>query len=55
MPKVDSAKINQHLAQDKIRVRMVAEGGLNSLRVSFFICNHAGEVDRILGSLRKLA
>jgi selenocysteine lyase/cysteine desulfurase len=55
MAQVDSAKINQHLAQDKIRVRMVAEGGLNSIRVSFFICNHAGEVDQILGSLRKLA
>ena len=48
-------KINEHLAKDKIRVRTVTEGGLNSIRVSFHICNHDGEVTKILDSLKKLA
>lgn len=49
------AKINEHLTKDKIRVRTVGEGGLNSIRVSFHICNHMGEVEAILASLKKLA
>ena len=48
-------KINEHLANDKIRVRAVTEGGLNSIRVSFHICNHDGEVTKILDSLKKLS
>jgi selenocysteine lyase/cysteine desulfurase len=48
-------EINDHLAKDRIRVRPVTEGGLNSIRVSFHICNHDGEVTKILESLRKLA
>jgi len=51
----DFRKINDHLASDRIRVRTVAEGGLNSIRVSFHICNHDGEVTKILQSLKKLA
>ena len=46
--------INEHLAKDKIRVRPVAEGGLNSIRVSFHINNHDGDVTAILDSLKKL-
>lgn len=48
-------EINEHLAKDKIRVRPVAEGGLNSIRVSFYINNHDGDVTAILDSLKKLA
>lgn len=48
-------KINEHLSKDKIRVRSVTEGGLNSIRVSFHVCNHDGEVTKILDSLKKLA
>jgi selenocysteine lyase/cysteine desulfurase len=48
-------KINEHLAKDGMRVRSVTEGGANCIRVSFHICNHEGEVDKILASLKKLA
>ena len=48
-------EINEHLAKDKIRVRPVAEGGLNSIRVSFHINNYEGDVTAILDSLKKLA
>jgi selenocysteine lyase/cysteine desulfurase len=49
------SQINERLAQAKIRVRPVTEGGLNCIRVSFHVCNHDGEVDRILEILRTLA
>jgi selenocysteine lyase/cysteine desulfurase len=55
MKTIPHTKINEHLAKDKIRVRTVGEGGLNSIRVSFHICNHDGEVTKILDSLKKLA
>ena len=48
-------EINEYLAKDKIRVRPVAEGGLNSIRVSFYLNNHDGDVTAILDSLKKLA
>lgn len=51
----DYAKISDHLSKEKIRVRMVSEGGLNCIRVSFHICNHEGEVSKILESLAPLA
>jgi selenocysteine lyase/cysteine desulfurase len=51
----DFSKINEHLAKDKIRVRSVTEGNMNSIRVSFHVCNHDGEVTKILESLKKLA
>ena len=47
-------EINEQLAKAKIRVRPVTEGGCNCIRVSFHICNHEPEVDRILESLRQL-
>jgi len=48
-------EIGEILAKDKIRVRPVAEGGLNSIRVSFYINNHDGDVTAILDSLKRLA
>jgi selenocysteine lyase/cysteine desulfurase len=48
-------KISEALAKDKIRVRGVTEGGLNSIRVSFFLNNRDEDVDRILASLKKFA
>jgi selenocysteine lyase/cysteine desulfurase len=48
-------EISEHLAKDRIRIRTVTEGGLNSIRVSFGVCNHDGEVTAILESLEKLA
>jgi cysteine desulfurase / selenocysteine lyase len=48
-------EINEHLVKDKIRVRTVTEGGCDCIRVSFHICNHDGEVDKILDSLKRLA
>ena len=49
------SKINEHLSKDKIRVRSVTEGNMNSIRVSFHVCNHDGEVTKILESLKTLA
>jgi selenocysteine lyase/cysteine desulfurase len=51
----DFRKVNEHLNKDSIRVRTVTEGGANCIRVSFHICNHDGEVTKILDSLKKLA
>ncbi len=50
----DYEKINAQLAKDRIRARMVAEGGLNCIRASFHICNHESQVGQILQSIRKL-
>ena len=47
-------QINEHLAKAKIRVRPVTEGGLHCVRVSFHVCNHDPEVDRILEVLRAI-
>jgi selenocysteine lyase/cysteine desulfurase len=55
MKAYDHAKINEHLAKDRIRVRTVTEGGVNCVRVSFHVCNHDEEVTKILDSLKKLA
>jgi selenocysteine lyase/cysteine desulfurase len=55
MKAYDFTKINEHLAKEKIRARTVTEGGLNCIRVSFHICNHDGEVTKILEALKKLA
>ena len=49
------AEIMQHLGKDKIRARPVAEGGLNSIRVSFYLNNRDEDVTAALESLRKLA
>jgi len=45
----------EHLAKDKIRARPVSEGGLNSIRVSFYLNNRDEDVTAILDSLKKLA
>jgi selenocysteine lyase/cysteine desulfurase len=55
MRRYSYAQVNEHLAKAKIRVRSVTEGGLNCIRVSFHVCNHEPEVDRILAALRTLA
>jgi selenocysteine lyase/cysteine desulfurase len=55
MKAFDYAKISEHLAKERVRVRMVSEGGLNCIRVSFHICNHEGEVSKILKSLARLS
>jgi selenocysteine lyase/cysteine desulfurase len=54
MKNIEYGKINEHLSKDKIRVRSVTEGGVNGIRVSFHVCNHDGEVTKILDSLKKL-
>ena len=50
-----SAEIMSHLAKDKIRARPVGEGGLDSIRVSFYLNNRDEDVTTILDSLKKLA
>ena len=54
MKAYDYAKISEHLSKERIRVRMVSEGGLNCIRVSFHICNHDAEITKILASLARL-
>jgi selenocysteine lyase/cysteine desulfurase len=54
MKNYEFTKVNGQLAKERIRVRTVTEGGADCIRVSFHICNHDGEVTRILESLRKL-
>jgi selenocysteine lyase/cysteine desulfurase len=49
---VDYGRVNEHLAGKKIRVRPVAEGGVNGIRVSFHICNRDADVDKILAALK---
>lgn len=48
-------EIMQRLAKDRIRARPVSEGGLNSIRVSFYLNNTDADVTAILDSLKKLA
>lgn len=48
-------EIMQHLGKDKIRARPVSEGGLNSIRVSFYLNNRDEDVTAALESLKKLA
>ncbi len=47
--------IMEHLAKDRIKARPVGEGGLNSIRVSFYLNNRDEDVTAILDSLKKLA
>jgi selenocysteine lyase/cysteine desulfurase len=55
LPGIELPKIMEHLNKDRIRARSVSEGGLNSVRVSFHVCNTDAEVAKILGSLGRLA
>jgi selenocysteine lyase/cysteine desulfurase len=48
-------EVMEHLAKDKIKARPVGEGGLNSIRVSFYLNNSDADVTAILDSLKKLA
>jgi selenocysteine lyase/cysteine desulfurase len=47
--------IMEHLAKDKIKARPVGEGGLNSIRISFYLNNRDEDVTAALDSLKKLA
>ncbi|MFN4082993.1 MAG: aminotransferase class V-fold PLP-dependent enzyme [Bacteroidia bacterium] len=49
----DYAKVYQACADEKIRIRMVAENGLNSLRVSTHMYNNTNDVDRLMNVLLK--
>jgi selenocysteine lyase/cysteine desulfurase len=50
-----NTQIMEQLAKDKIKARPVSEGGLNSVRVSFYLNNTDDDVTAILDSLKKLA
>lgn len=50
-----NTEIMSHLAKDHIRARPVGEGGLNSIRVSFYLNNRDEDVTAALDSLKKLA
>jgi cysteine desulfurase/selenocysteine lyase len=55
MPGRTLLQITEQFAKDRIRVRSVTEGGLNSIRVSFHVCNHEAQVQAALDSIKKLA
>jgi selenocysteine lyase/cysteine desulfurase len=50
---VETAKVMAGLAKDRIRARPVSEGGLDAVRVSFFLCNADDDVTKILESLKR--
>ncbi|MEN6560341.1 MAG: aminotransferase class V-fold PLP-dependent enzyme [Acidobacteriota bacterium] len=50
-----NGEIMTQMAKDRLRARPVAEGGLNSIRVSFYLNNRDEDVTAALDSLRKLA
>ena len=47
-------EISTALNNKRIRVRVVNEGGLDGIRVSFHLYNHNGEVDQLLDALREI-
>lgn len=55
MPGRESGKVFEALIRDRIRTRVVTEGGLDSIRVSFFLNNRDEDVDLVLASIRKIA
>jgi selenocysteine lyase/cysteine desulfurase len=48
-------EIMDHLAKDKVKARPVTEGGLNSIRISFYLNNRDEDVTAALDSLKKLS
>ena len=50
---VEYTKFNSMAAENKIRIRSVAENGLNSLRVSTHIYNTKAEVDKLMEVIKK--
>jgi selenocysteine lyase/cysteine desulfurase len=50
---VDFHKFYDTCAENKIRIRAVAENGLNSLRVSTHIYNNKQEIDKLIDLIRK--
>jgi L-cysteine/cystine lyase len=51
---IEYDKFYNKAAENKVRIRMVAENGLNSLRVSTHIYNTKEEVDRLMDVIRKV-
>lgn len=51
---VDGMQFYSDALKEKIRIRYVAENGLNSLRVSTHIYNNKEEVDRLMERIRKV-
>ncbi len=50
---VDYSKFYNTCAENKIRIRMVPENGINCLRVSTHIYNNTGEVDKLMDMVKK--
>lgn len=50
---IASDKFNQTVLENKIRIRIVPENGLNSLRISTHIYNNTSEVDKLMELIRK--
>jgi selenocysteine lyase/cysteine desulfurase len=51
----DNRQVAGELMRRRVRARSVTEGGLDAVRASFHVCNHEGEVDRLLAELRDIA
>ena len=45
---IESVKLSEWVSAEKIRIRMVHENGLNSLRVSTHIYNSYAEIDQFV-------
>lgn len=48
-------KVYEKVSENKIRIRSVAENGLNSCRASFHIYNNKQEIDKLLEVLKSIA
>ena len=55
IPGRDCREIADDFARKRIRVRSVKENDLNAIRVSFYLCNHMGHVEKVLDHVKKLA
>jgi selenocysteine lyase/cysteine desulfurase len=55
MPGRTLPQVTEQFTKDRIRVRSVTEGRLNSTRASFHVCNREGQVQAALDSVKKLS
>jgi len=51
----DNRQVAGELGRRRLRVRSVTEAGLDAVRVSFHVHNHAEEVDRLVAAVREMA
>jgi selenocysteine lyase/cysteine desulfurase len=51
IPGLKAGEISERMMQKGIKVRVVNEGGLNAIRVSFHVFNNIDDADKALNSI----